>query len=124
MRVLVLNGVNLDILGRRDPALYGGISIAELESRIYEWARERGIDFFQPARLARREDGVREQPPRTEARIHFVARGRHLLVGEEPVLLDVGRGRRYQRNLGVAVEEHLLLVVIELQVLDGLLAFG
>ena len=39
MRVLVLNGVNLDILGRRDPKLYGGLTIAELESRIYEWAR-------------------------------------------------------------------------------------
>ena len=39
MRVLVLNGVNLDIVGRRDPSLYGGLSIAELESRIYEWAR-------------------------------------------------------------------------------------
>jgi 3-dehydroquinate dehydratase-2 len=40
VRVLVLNGVNLDIIGRRDPALYGGISIAELESRIYDWARK------------------------------------------------------------------------------------
>ena len=40
MRVLVLNGVNLDILGRRDPKLYGGLTIAELESRIYEWARD------------------------------------------------------------------------------------
>ena len=40
MRVLVLNGVNLDVLGRRDPTLYGGLSLAELESRIYEWARE------------------------------------------------------------------------------------
>ena len=40
MRVLVLNGVNLDVLGRRDPSLYGGISLAELESRIYGWARE------------------------------------------------------------------------------------
>jgi 3-dehydroquinate dehydratase II len=39
MRVIVLNGVNLNILGRRDPELYGGLSIAELESRIYEWAR-------------------------------------------------------------------------------------
>jgi 3-dehydroquinate dehydratase-2 len=39
MRVLVLNGVNLNILGRRDPALYGGITIAELEGRIYEWGR-------------------------------------------------------------------------------------
>ena len=40
MRVIVLNVVNLNMLGRRDPALYGGLSIAELESRIYEWARE------------------------------------------------------------------------------------
>ena len=40
MRVLVLNGVNLNILGRRDPALYGGITIAELEGRIYEWGRD------------------------------------------------------------------------------------
>ena len=40
MRVLVLNGVNLNMLGRRDPAQYGGVSIAELESRIYDWGRE------------------------------------------------------------------------------------
>ncbi len=40
MRVLVLNGVNLNVLGRRDPELYGGVSIAELESRIYDWGRE------------------------------------------------------------------------------------
>ena len=36
----MLNGVNLNMLGRRDPKQYGGISIAELESRIYGWARE------------------------------------------------------------------------------------
>ncbi len=40
MRIAVLNGVNLDVLDRRDPALYGGLSLAQLESRIYEWARE------------------------------------------------------------------------------------
>jgi 3-dehydroquinate dehydratase-2 len=43
MRVTVLNGVNLNILGRRDPSLYGGLTIAELEGRIYEWARELGL---------------------------------------------------------------------------------
>jgi len=40
MRVVVLNGVNLNILGRRDPNLYGGLSIAELENRVYRWGRE------------------------------------------------------------------------------------
>jgi len=43
VRVLVLNGVNLNVLGRRDPTLYGGFSIAELEGKIYEWSRERNL---------------------------------------------------------------------------------
>jgi len=38
MQITVLNGVNLDQLARRDPKLYGGLSLNELESRIYEWA--------------------------------------------------------------------------------------
>ncbi|MDX6400658.1 MAG: 3-dehydroquinate dehydratase [Gaiellaceae bacterium] len=42
MQVVVLNGANLDVLARRDPALYGGISLSELETRIYEWAAELG----------------------------------------------------------------------------------
>ena len=40
MRVAVLNGVNLDVVGRRDPELYGGLNIRELESRIFEWGME------------------------------------------------------------------------------------
>ena len=40
MRVAVLNGVNLDVLERRDPAIYGGLSLNQLETRIYDWARE------------------------------------------------------------------------------------
>jgi 3-dehydroquinate dehydratase II len=40
VRVGVFNGVNLDVLHRRDPELYGGITLNQLESRIYEWARE------------------------------------------------------------------------------------
>ena len=38
MQVLVLNGANLDQLGRRDPKIYGAASLNELESKIYEWA--------------------------------------------------------------------------------------
>ena len=40
MRVAVLNGVNLDVVGRRNPKLYGGLSLNQLEGRIYEWGRE------------------------------------------------------------------------------------
>ena len=44
MRVAVLNGVNLNAIGDRDPAQYGGITYSELETRIYAWARELGCN--------------------------------------------------------------------------------
>jgi 3-dehydroquinate dehydratase II len=43
LRIDVLNGVNLDVLGRRDPTLYGGLSVSELETRIYGWGNELGL---------------------------------------------------------------------------------
>jgi 3-dehydroquinate dehydratase-2 len=39
VRIDVLNGVNLDMLGRRDPNLYGYGSLQDLETQIYAWAR-------------------------------------------------------------------------------------
>ena len=48
-RIEVMHGVNLDQLGRRDPLLYGTLTLAELESRIAEDARPLGLAtrFFQ-----------------------------------------------------------------------------
>jgi 3-dehydroquinate dehydratase II len=40
VRAIVLNGVNLDQLGKRNPEHYGGLTLSELETRIYEWASE------------------------------------------------------------------------------------
>ena len=42
MRIIVLNGANLDALGRREAELYGGLGISELETKIYQWALELG----------------------------------------------------------------------------------
>ena len=42
MRIVVLNGANLDALGRREAELYGGLGLSELETRIYQWALELG----------------------------------------------------------------------------------
>lgn len=48
-RVAVLHGVNFDILERRNPDLYGGRSLSQLEHQISGWAREAGLEplFFQ-----------------------------------------------------------------------------
>ncbi len=42
-RIEVMHGVNLDQLGRRDPLLYGTLTLAELERRIETDARELGL---------------------------------------------------------------------------------
>jgi 3-dehydroquinate dehydratase-2 len=48
-RVEVLHGVNFDVLGRRDPELYGGMSLPELEVQIkrYAYGLDLGVTFFQ-----------------------------------------------------------------------------
>jgi 3-dehydroquinate dehydratase-2 len=46
MLVGVLNGVNLNALDRRDPAVYGRLSLAQLETQIREWGLELGCDVL------------------------------------------------------------------------------
>ena len=43
MQVAVLNGVNLNMLGRRDPSQYGALTLSQLETAIYHRASELGI---------------------------------------------------------------------------------
>jgi 3-dehydroquinate dehydratase II len=48
-RVEIMHGVNLDQLGRRDPAHYGSLTLEELERRISDDARDLELEvrFFQ-----------------------------------------------------------------------------
>jgi 3-dehydroquinate dehydratase-2 len=48
-RVAVLHGVNFDVLDRRNPEVYGGLSLSELEHKISDWAHELDLEpiFFQ-----------------------------------------------------------------------------
>jgi 3-dehydroquinate dehydratase-2 len=48
-RIEVMHGVNLDMLGRRDPAHYGTLSLLGLERQVEAYATQLGLDahFFQ-----------------------------------------------------------------------------
>lgn len=49
MKILVINGPNINMLGKREPGHYGGITYVELEELVRERAEQHGIDieFFQ-----------------------------------------------------------------------------
>ena len=44
MRILTLNGINLNMFGKRDPAQYGTITLAEIDASVQALGRELGAD--------------------------------------------------------------------------------
>jgi 3-dehydroquinate dehydratase-2 len=49
MKILFLNGPNLNLLGQREPGIYGKVTLAEIERQVRDRARQRDatIDFRQ-----------------------------------------------------------------------------
>ncbi len=45
MKVLVIHGPNLNLLGTREPEVYGSVTLAEIDERLQERAQELGIQI-------------------------------------------------------------------------------
>lgn len=45
MKLLLLNGPNLNLLGQREPDVYGTVTLAEIEQRTCAYAAKRGVDM-------------------------------------------------------------------------------
>ena len=45
MRLLLLNGPNLNLLGRREPGLYGSATLSQIESTMVQQARAFNVDI-------------------------------------------------------------------------------
>ena len=44
-RFLILHGPNLNLLGQREPDLYGHLTLAEIDDRLRAWATEVGVEL-------------------------------------------------------------------------------
>ena len=88
-RVAVLHGVNFDILDRRDPEIYGGLSLDELERKIGAWAHEIGLEttFFQ-----------------TNSEAEFVEFLHRLPYLSDAVVINAGAWTHYSRAIADALE--------------------
>jgi 3-dehydroquinate dehydratase-2 len=45
MRILMLHGINLNMFGKRDPAQYGTITLAEIDAQLKKLGRELGVEL-------------------------------------------------------------------------------
>lgn len=88
-RVELMHGVNLDMLGRRDPAHYGTVTLAELERQVGEFARDLGLEL---------------RCYQTNSEAQFVEHLHHLPGSADGVLLNPGAWTHYSWAIHDALE--------------------
>jgi 3-dehydroquinate dehydratase-2 len=88
-RVEVMHGVNFDVLERRDPEIYGGLALIELENRIKHWARDLDLEarFFQ-----------------SNSEGEFVEHLHRLPETADAAVINAGAWTHYSRAIGDALE--------------------
>ena len=88
-RIHVMHGVNLDQIGRRDPAHYGGMTFLQLEQAIDGYARELGLDarYFQ-----------------TNHEGQFVEELHRVENLADAVIVNAGAWSHYSRAIGEALQ--------------------
>ncbi len=84
-----MHGVNFDVLERRDPEIYGGLALIELENRIKHWARDLDLEarFFQ-----------------SNSEGEFVEHLHRLPEIADAAVINAGAWTHYSRAIGDALE--------------------
>jgi 3-dehydroquinate dehydratase-2 len=129
-RVAVLHGVNLDMLGRRDPDHYGNVTLAELQTKVKRFASDLDLEatFFQTNHEGEFVEYLHRLPERADAALlnpgawthySYAIRDAVELAGVPAVevhLSDVGSREEWRRN---SVLDGLVVDVVSGEGPDG-----
>ena len=91
MRIAVLNGPNLNLLGQREPEIYGRTSLAEIEAMVRDAAAPLGveIDWFQSNHEGEMVDAVQRLRGRADGALINAAALTHSSLALRDALLAV-----------------------------------
>jgi 3-dehydroquinate dehydratase-2 len=91
MRIAVLNGPNLNLLGQREPELYGRMTLPEIETMVREAAERLGaeIDWFQTNHEGALIDAVQGLRGRVDGALINAAALTHSSLGLRDAVLAV-----------------------------------
>jgi 3-dehydroquinate dehydratase-2 len=87
MRVLILNGPNLNLLGSREPEVYGSSTLDDLQRQISQWADSMGVEvsFLQSNHEGELVDAI------------------HAATGDDGIVINPGALTHTSRALGDAL---------------------
>jgi len=91
MRIAVLNGPNLNLLGQREPELYGSTSLADIEALVREAAGPLGapIEWFQNSHEGEMVEAVQRLRGRADGALINAAALTHSSLALRDALLAV-----------------------------------
>jgi 3-dehydroquinate dehydratase-2 len=91
MRISVLNGPNLNLLGQREPELYGRTTLAEIEAMVRQAARAHGaeIDWLQTNHEGELVEAVQRLKGRADGALVNAASLSHTSLALRDALLAV-----------------------------------
>lgn len=92
MKILVINGPNMNMLGIREPGIYGKETYADLVEKIKNYADEKGVevDFFQSNHEGAIVDAIHEAYGKIDAIVINPAAYTHTSVAILDALKTVG----------------------------------
>ncbi|MDY6861616.1 MAG: type II 3-dehydroquinate dehydratase [Thermodesulfobacteriota bacterium] len=90
-KIIVLHGPNLNLLGKREPEVYGSFSLEEINKRLMSLAKSLGVsvDFFQSNKEGELIEKIHETSDRYDAIIINPAAYTHTSIALRDAIISV-----------------------------------